>query len=182
MTVKNTVRTILTTLVIFIFGCGYVLYNINDEPTEHEIYEMGSENGSPTSLHMYYLLVKASDKYKIPRHILFNVAYLETGYKGPFHWNYNPYQTSFAGAQGPMQIITRWSHSYAGRRLTPTELRTNLELNIDISCKMLVRLKRMYNRWDLALGYYNTGHPRVNHYAQYASRTYNYENKWIRPK
>ena len=181
MRVKNTVRTILTTLTIFILGCGYFLYNLEHEVSEKQLYEMGSDNTSPTSLHMYYLLVSASKKHNIPQHVLFNVAYLETGYRGPFHWNYNPYQTSFAGAQGPMQIITRWSHAYAGRRLTDKELRTNLELNIEISCKMLVRLKKMYKRWDLALGFYNTGYPMVNSYAQYASGTYNYKQKWIKP-
>ena len=181
MSIKNTIRTIMTTLVIFILGCGYFLYNIERDLSEHEIYQMGKEDSSPTSLHMYYLLINSSKKYNIPKHILFNVAYLETGYKGPFHWQYNPYQTSFAGAQGPMQIITRWSHSYAGRTLTPKELRTDLKLNIDVSCKMLVKLKKMYKRWDLALGFYNTGYPNVNHYAQYASSTYNYKQKWIRP-
>jgi len=39
----------------------------------------------------------------------------------------------------------------------------------------------MYKRWDLALGFYNTGYPNVNHYAQYASSTYNYKQKWVRP-
>ena len=145
MSIKNTIRTIMTTLVIFILGCGYFLYNIERDLSEHEIYQMGKEDSSPTSLHMYYLLINASKKYDIPKHILFNVAYLETGYKGPFHWQYNPYQTSFAGAQGPMQIITRWSHSYAGRTLTPKELRTDLKLNIDVSCKMLVKLKKCIN-------------------------------------
>jgi len=150
MSIKNTIRTIMTTLVIFILGCGYFLYNLERDLSEHEIYQMGKEDSSPTSLHMYYLLINASKKHNIP-------------------------------AQGPMQIITRWSHSYAGRRLTPKELRTDLKLNIDVSCKMLVKLKKMYKRWDLALGFYNTGYPNVNHYAQYASSTYNYKQKWIRP-
>jgi hypothetical protein len=78
-----------------------------------------------------------------------------------------------------MQIITRWSHKYAGRRLSPKELREDLELNVTISCKMLTKLKRMYKRWDLALGFYNTGHPMVNHYARYASNNLNYKSKWV---
>lgn len=181
MKVKNTVRTILTTLTVFILGCGYFLYNLEHKVSERQLYEMGSENNSPTSLHMYHLLVTASKEYKIPLHILFNVIYLETGYRGPFHWNYNPYKSSYAGAQGPMQIVTRWSHSYAGRRLSDKELRTNLKLNVDISCKMLSRLKKIYKRWDLALGFYNTGYPMVNSYAQYASKTYDYKRNWINP-
>ena len=86
------------------------------------------------------------------------------------------------GAVGPMQIITRYSHSYAGRKIKESELRNNLRLNIDISCKMLTKLHNMYGRWDLALGYYNTGYPQVNGYAKYASSTYDYKQKWVKPK
>ena len=35
----------------------------------------------------------------------YGIAYAETRYKGPFHWNYNPAQTSCVGAEGPMQIM-----------------------------------------------------------------------------
>ena len=79
-----------------------------------------------------------------------------------------------------MQIITRFAHSYAGRKVSSDELRTDIELNIDVSCKMLKKLYGMYGRWDLVLGYYNTGHPMVNEYASYASSNKNYKEKWDR--
>mgnify|MGYP000338693808 CR=1 FL=1 len=148
---------------------------------EYELSELGGQPNSPFCLQMYTSIEKYSEMYDVPKYIAYNVAFLETRYQGPFHWRYDHRKVSSAGAQGPMQIITRWSHSYAGRTLTPKELRTDLKLNIDVSCKMLVKLKKMYKRWDLALGFYNTGYPNVNHYAQYASSTYNYKQKWIRP-
>jgi hypothetical protein len=80
-----------------------------------------------------------------------------------------------------MQIITRYAHSHVGRKVTAQELKTNLELNINISCKMLKNLYNTYGRWDVALGYYNTGYPQVNSYAVYAASTKNYKQKWIRP-
>ncbi len=179
MSSRQTFKTIIFLIVFGILGLGYFLYQQVNKTFEDELYQMGSDSNSPTSIFMYHLLEKKSKEYDIPKHILYNVAYLETGYRGPFHWNYNPYRTSVAGAQGPMQIITRWSHKYAGRRLSSKELREDLELNVTISCKMLTKLKRMYNRWDLALGFYNTGHPMVNHYARYTSNNLNYKSKWV---
>ena len=170
----------MTTLVIFILGCGYFLYNIERDLSEHEIYQMGKEDSSPTSLHMYYLLINASKKYDIPKHILFNVAYLETGYKGPFHWQYNPYQTSFAGAQGPMQIITRWAHQFAGRHVSQSELMTNIDLNVMVSMKMLRYRYNLHHSWALACGGYNTGTPIVNEYAHYCANNKNYKSQWIK--
>jgi hypothetical protein len=68
-----------------------------------ELSELGnSDVSSPTPLKMYELIDHYSNIYKIPKYIAFNVAYLETHYKGPFDWKYKPGQTSFAGAVGPM--------------------------------------------------------------------------------
>ena len=170
-------------LVIF-GGVGLAIRGINkieEKAEEQYLEQMGNEPNAPACLRMYNSIEKYSKKYKVPRHVAYNVAFRETRYQGPFDWSYTPIHISTASAVGPMQIITRWSHSYAGRTLTPKELRTDLKLNIDVSCKMLVKLKKMYKRWDLALGFYNTGYPNVNHYAQYASSTYNYKQKWIRP-
>ena len=47
------------------------------------------------SLQMYEAIEHYSDSFNIPKHIVYNVAYLETRYQGPFHFNYNPYQKSF---------------------------------------------------------------------------------------
>ena len=81
-----------------------------------------------------------------------------------------------------MQIITRYAYPHAGRHVTAKELRTDLELNIDVSCSMLKNLYKTYGRWDLALDYYNTGYPQVNDYAAYGVSNKNYKVKWIKPK
>ena len=46
---------------------------------------------------------------------------------------------------------------------------------------MLKNLYERYGRWDIALGYYNTGYPQVNDYASYGSSAKNYKVKWIKP-
>ena len=137
---------------------GYMLQT-EQEKFEMAILQLGDSSNSPACLQMYNLIEKKSGENNIPKHILYNVAWLETRYCGPFDWSYNPYRTSSAGAQGPMQIITRYAYPHAGRHVTAKELRTDLELNIDVSCSMLKNLYKTYGRWDLALGYYNTGYP-----------------------
>lgn len=47
---------------------------------------------------------------------------------------------------------------------------------------MLKNLYKTYGRWDLALGYYNTGYSQVNDYAAYGFSNKNYKIKWIKPK
>ncbi len=182
MTPKKTLITVMLTLVVSILFCGYLLSYYETAAKEKQVYEMGSSSEAPASLRMYHLIEENSKKFNIPKYILYNVAYLETRYCGPFDWNYDPSQTSSAGAQGPMQIITKYAHSYAGRKVTPQELKTDLDLNIEVSCKMLKKLYSMYGRWDLVLGYYNTGNPIVNEYANYGSTNINYKNKWDKVK
>jgi hypothetical protein len=181
MTIKRTLIFITLLIISGVLTCGYLLNTMVEEKFEKRLYELGNDSNSPDCLQMYNLIEKKSEENCIPRYILYNVAWLETRYRGPFDWSYNPYQTSSAGAQGPMQIITRYAHKHAGYQVTAKELRTDLELNIDVSCSMLKSLYKTYGRWDLVLGYYNTGHPQVNGYAAYGSSTKNYKIKWIKP-
>lgn len=173
---------ILITLLIIgsVLTCGYLLQREQDK-FEMTIVSLGDSSNSPACLQMYNIIERKSKEYKIPKYILYNVAYLETGYRGPFDWSYDPELISSAGAQGPMQIITRYAHKHAGRVVSAKELRTNIELNINVSCSMLKNLYKTYGRWDLALGYYNTGYPQVNEYASYASSNKNYKDKWYKP-
>lgn len=175
-----------TAVASFIITCILILVTAFGSSVETEeqrmIAEYSSQENVPASIELYNIIEKKSEEYGIPKHIAYNVAYMETRYRGPFHWSYNPYLTSSAGAQGPMQIITRYAHHFVGRTVTPTELRTDLEMNVDVSMKMLKRLYGMYGRWDLVLGYYNTGYPQVNDYASYGSSTKNYKEKWVRIK
>jgi len=180
MSIRNNLILITLLIITGVLTCGYLLQR------EHARFEMaivslGDSSNSPACLQMYNIIERKSKEYNIPKYILYNVAYLETRYQGPFDWSYNPGLVSSAGAQGPMQIITRYAHHYAGRVVSSKELRTNIELNVNVSCRMLKNLYKTYGRWDLALGYYNTGYPQVNEYASYGSSNKNYKNKWYKP-
>jgi soluble lytic murein transglycosylase-like protein len=133
-----------------------------------------------TSLQMYESLEHWSDSFGIPKHIAYNVAYLETRYQGPFDFDYNHKQTSSAGAQGAMQIITRWAQPYVKKRVTAKELRNNIDLNVMISMKMLRKWYSIHHDWTLAAGAYNSGQPIRNAYAIYATTNKDYKEKWDR--
>ena len=133
-----------------------------------------------TSLQMYESIEHWSDSFGIPKHIAYNVAYLETHYQGPFDFNYNHKQTSSAGAQGAMQIITRWAQPYVRKHITAKELRNNIDLNVMISMKMLRKWYSIHHDWTLACGAYNSGQPIRNAYAVYATTNKDYKEKWDR--
>lgn len=175
-----------TVVTSFIITCVLILVTAFGSSSETEessiIAEYSRQEVVPVSIEMYNIIEQKSKEYNVPKHIAYNVAYMETRYRGPFDWKYNPYLTSSAGAEGPMQIITRYAHKFVGRTVTPKELRTDLEMNVEVSMKMLKKLYGMYGRWDLVLGYYNTGYPQVNEYARYGSSTYNYKDKWFKLK
>ena len=157
---------------------GLMYYNLNRRLDYFEE-RLDMANGS-ISLQMYESIEHWSDSFNVPKYVAYNVAYQETGYKGPFHFNYNPYQTSSAGAVGPMQIITIYAHTYAGRHLSEKELKTNIDLNVKISMQMLRVWYNIYKDWELAAGAYNSGQPIRNNYAVYAASNKDYKNKWVR--
>lgn len=167
----------ITLIIICIFFVRY----IEKESIENELIQMGSDPKSPYCLRLYNLIEIKSREFNIPKYILYNIAYNETRYRGPFDWQYNPKLTSSAGAEGAMQIITRFAHHYAGRKVTAKELRENIELNVTISCRMLRDLYNRYGRWDIVCGYYNTGYPQINDYATRVTSNRHYRLNWIEP-
>ena len=165
-------------LIIILGVIGAMYYNLN---RRLDYFEERLDLASGTiSLQMYESIEHWSDSFNIPKYVAYNVAWLETRYEGPFDFDYNPYLKSSAGAVGPMQIITKWAHKFAGRRLSEKELKTNIDLNVKISMKMLRTWYSIYNDWTLATGAYNSGSPIRNEYAIYASSNKNYKNKWER--
>lgn len=58
---------------------------------KESIFEYSNSNyiQLPNSIKMYECIDKYSKKYNVPDYIAYNVAYLETRYKGPFHGNIN---------------------------------------------------------------------------------------------
>ena len=130
---------------------------------------------------LYIAIDKYAAQYDIPLHIAYNVACLETGYRGPYHNNYNHKQISSAGACGAMQIMPRYASHYAGFKVSKAVLLDSIELNVEISMKMLNEWYKRYKRWDKATVAYNTGKPIINKYAKKAVIEDFYLNRWIRP-
>jgi soluble lytic murein transglycosylase-like protein len=128
---------------------------------------------------LYVAINKYAEQYNVPLYIAYNVACLETGYRGPFHDSYNHKQTSKAGAVGAMQIIPKYASHYAGFKISKAVLRDSIELNVEISMKMLNEWYKRYKRWDKATGAYNTGRPIINKYAKKAVIKNFYVKYWI---
>jgi soluble lytic murein transglycosylase-like protein len=176
----NNFKILILFICLVVSGCFIWVLHLKTLPTEVKfIYDMGKNPDSPYCLQLYHLIEKYSDEYNIPKHIAYNVAYKETRYMGPFHWKYNPKQSSNAGAIGPMQIMPRTASWIEKRNIPTNDLMNNLELNVKISMKLLSNLHKKYNNWGIACGYYNTGYPIVNEYASFCISNKNYRSNWI---
>ena len=131
------------------------------------------------ALRMYRAIMLYSGMYQVPRHVAFNIAHLETTYRGPQDSTYNPSRISNKGAMGPMQIMYRYASYFAGRKVTKSELRDSIEFNVNLSMKILAQNYKRYKSWKKAAGAYNTGRPIINHYAKEAVKK-DYERNWIK--
>jgi len=136
----------------------------------------GSINqGSPPCIQMYNYIKAYADTFNIPLRYAFGIANTETSYNGPFHWKYNPAQTSCAGAVGPMQVMVSTARWINKDNISKERLRTDIKYNVYTSMKLLHKLFIKNKDWKLAFGEYNTGRPCVNGYAH---KVYNYEPTW----
>lgn len=168
----------------YIIACTFILITSLTSLTEEDLspskrlHQASLKQNSPVSLQMYYLIEKYSNEYGIPKHIAYNVAFLETRYQGPFDWNYNPFQSSSAGAVGPMQVMVRTAEYVNKTDITRNTLKTNLDLNISTSMKLLNKLYNQYENWAITCGYYNTGYPKVNDYATFCVNNKDYTKNW----
>lgn len=143
------------------------------------IYEKNNQLSSVTSLEMYELIEKYSDYYNIPKYIAYNIAYLETNYRGPFHISYKPNLTSSAGAVGPMQVMPSTAEFINKEPISKNNLRNDMELNISTSMKLLNYLYNKYENWAIVCGCYNTGKPILNSYALFCSSNQDYQKNWV---
>jgi soluble lytic murein transglycosylase-like protein len=133
------------------------------------------DQGSPPCLQMYNCIKKYADTFDVPLRYAFGVAKVETGYQGPFHWNYNHAQGSSAGALGPMQIMLPTARSNNHDNVSRERLRNDIEYNVRTSMKVLRKLYNKYGNWKVVFGCYNTGRPCINGYAE---RVYNHKINW----
>lgn len=160
----------LVTGVAFVGGEKSVSVNLNSIDTVTV--------ADPPSIQMYYYIEKYAKEYDIPKNYAYGIAYKESRYGGPWHWNYNHKLTSKAGALGPMQIKPSTAAFINDEKVTKAmklKLKTDIEYNVRTSMKLLRYLKDRSESWKIALGYYNTGSPIVNNYAK---TVYKFKPEW----
>ena len=158
----------LSVLTFFYFETKEVEYEeriaVSGDPINRE---------SPPCLQMYYHIETYSEKYGIPKNYAYGIAWKETRYGGPFDWDYNPEQESFAGAVGPMQVMPSTARlMWKGEEITRKGLKCDIRFNVETSMKLLRKLYDKYGNWKIVFGAYNTGKPMIN---QYALDVYNYK-------
>jgi len=173
------IKSVFVFIILGIILSSFVLTRMTKDVNEDIFKDNLGKVSSTYSLKMYESIEKYSDKYEIPKYIAYNIAYLETRYRGPFDFRYNGSLVSSAGAKGPMQILPTTANYISGKSITNKELLHNVELNVEISMKLLNKLHKSYNDWSLVCGYYNTGYPKVNEYAQYCVQNKDYTKKWV---
>lgn len=129
----------------------------------------------PPCLQLYQHIEYYTDSLNIPKKYAYGIAYYETRYKGPFHWDYKHDRESSAGALGPMQIMPLTAKSINGEFVSKEKLREDIKYNVMTSMKLVRKLYNKYNDWLLVFGHYNTGRPIVNDYAH---KVYNFTPNW----
>lgn len=177
-------KVIITSLIFLIslitIIVGVNLFNNENRITNHIIeYKRNNGGNSPSSINMYENLEKYSDSFKIPKHIIYNIAYKETRYRGPFDWKYKHCLTSPVGAVGPMQVMPSTANMIHGKKISVKKLKNNIEFNIETSAKLLHKLFKKYGDWKIVCGCYNTGKPIVNGYAEFCSGNEDYQKNWV---
>jgi soluble lytic murein transglycosylase-like protein len=154
--------------LLIIAGCLVFLSGVTYKPIEKPSY----------ALRMYRAIMLYSGMYNVPKHVAFNIAHLETTYRGPQDSTYNPSRVSKAGAMGPMQIRYKYASYFAERKVTRSELRDSIEFNVNLSMKILAQNYKRFKSWAKAAGAYNTGKPVINHYAKEAVKK-DYQRNWL---
>lgn len=177
ITIENSIKSFYIILLFAVSIASYYLKDIVEDQAQIETVE-SYQSSAPTAIEMYQLLEKYADQYKIPRHIVYNIAYLESRYKGPFDWSYQPALESYAGAVGPMQVMVSTAEFINNRNISKSNLKNNIEINIKTSMKLLRRLHNMYGDWVIVCGSYNTGKPIINDYARFCVTNKDYRKNW----
>ena len=176
---SRVIKFVYALICVLIIICTWSVLSKKEDKFTINLEKASSDKSSPVSLKTYYLIEKYSKKYKVPKHIAYNIAYLETTYRGPFDWKYNPFLTSSAGAVGAMQIMVGTAKDIHKKTITKSKLKNDLELNISTSMKLLNILYSQYNDWGIVCGYYNTGYPKMNDYARFCVSNKDYTKNWI---
>jgi len=136
---------------------------------------------APYSVQVYFYTKKYCKEFDVPEEIAFAVAKLETGYKGPDKFSYDPTdQISVANALGAYQLLlstARDMYEFLGygprHELTKQMLLDDVELNVRLGICYLRWLKNNVSpSWIIVCGFYNSGYSIVNDYARVAVKIY----------
>lgn len=124
---------------------------------------------APPNFQIIYYLRKYSDLYDIPYFMAKRVAKEETGFTGIYHYNYDPFQTSFAGAVGAMQVMPSTGLWIMNNSISLYDLMYDIETNVNASLKYSRYLHDNYKDWEITWSCYNQGvkgEKNINKYAK----------------
>lgn len=179
MSIQKTLLVVLFSIAVIVLLCSNELKkDITYKSFDRIDFGHSSDINKPSSILMYENLEKYSKEYKIPKHIIYNIAFLETRYEGPFDWGYNPERTSPVGAVGPMQVMPSTADYICHKKVSVKKLKTDIRFNIETSVKLLQILYKKYGNWEIVCGCYNTGRPMINDYARFCEKNKNYQKNW----
>jgi len=116
------------------------------------------------SVQMYFNTKKYAKIDSNSERVMFRMARLETTYRGPLQYDYNPYRTSIADAFGPWQIILSTGNMVNNRirrvkdgKITKEDLMFNIPLSTNLASAYLRSEYDNHGSWFLATGVYNSG-------------------------
>jgi soluble lytic murein transglycosylase-like protein len=162
----TSIKAYAISISAIIMASAWFLETKTVDTNEIIVSESDMKESQAPSLKLFYSLEKYSEEYGVPIEIAMGIAEHETGYKGPFDWDYNPALSSSANAYGAMQIQVPTANGVSDSPVTKYDLLNDVDLNAKLSMRIISKLKRKYGSWELALGAYNTGRPIVNGYAR----------------
>ena len=93
----NRLKFVTFSIIALFLILGYLRVKGNQEPRV-EMLKTEIKATDPPCLQMYFYIEKYAEEFSIPKSYAYGIAYCETRYNGPFHWDYNPARTSSAGA------------------------------------------------------------------------------------
>jgi len=164
-------KIILLICVCIVGFFVYSQYSVEPEPITPIKSKTNAER-------LHDAIVLFADSFNIPLHVAFNMAYLETTYRGPLDSTYDHRKTSRCGAVGAMQIMPKYASYHAGFPVNKQELRDSIELNVYISMKIMAANYFKTKSWVKSAGKYHTGKACVDTYAKKAV-VKNYQSKWV---
>lgn len=174
---KFKILTLIPAVLLGItIGTSQIKSETLDTSTDGIVLAKKITNTDPPCLQLYYYIEQYADLFCIPKDFAYGIAYAETRYNGPYHWNYNHKQTSSVGAVGPMQVMPATAAYINGvGKVSISKLKGDIAYNVMTSMKLLRTLYDKYGDWKTVFGAYNTGRPCIN---RYALNVYNFKPNW----